>query len=171
MSDNIYLSNMAVLRTMNYSQDNNISMKLALKSLEDGKGKWKHRLFVNYYKYPLFYITQPYTRLHNFIKGLSRNIESIKGEAVEINESLLLEKEEKELYYWFRRDSDEFLELIKVGSFTIALHILSSYSYLVNQFMDNVHINVDDKVLRKNRIALVDFVYNTYRMCGAFETY
>ena len=85
-------------------------------------------------------------RVNNIIRGFP---------PYRVNEELLEEKEERELFTAFTVVRDNVLPLISQGEFTKAQRIVFQMRSSVNDFFDHVLVMVDDKRIRRNRIALL----------------
>ncbi|MFA5794502.1 MAG: glycine--tRNA ligase subunit beta [Candidatus Brocadiia bacterium] len=86
-------------------------------------------------------------RTHNIAKGAS----STGG----IDESLLKEKEEQELYAAYKDNKDQIAQLSGRADYEAASRLFhKTFAQLAHTFFDKVFVNVEDKALRDNRIAL-----------------
>jgi len=72
-----------------------------------------------------------------------------------INEDFLLEKQERELYTTFSIIKDNVLPLIAKGDFAKAQRMIFRIRSTINNFFDHVLVMVDDKKLRRNRLAIL----------------
>ncbi len=75
--------------------------------------------------------------------------------ASKLDEELLAEKEEKELFSVYKKTRPKFKELIKKGDYTAASELYyGSFSKPVHTFFDKVFVNVEDETLKNNRMLL-----------------
>jgi len=70
----------------------------------------------------------------------------------------LLSKEEIELYDAYNRIEDKFYTLINKKEYDNALVLLSSLSDVINNYLDNVMVMVEDENIRNNRLALIKLI-------------
>ena len=75
-----------------------------------------------------------------------------------INSSLLVEKDERELFTTFCIIRDNILPLIKKGDFSQAQKIIFRIRSTINKFFDNVLVMAEDKRTRQNRLALLQAI-------------
>lgn len=85
-------------------------------------------------------------RVNNILRGQPQ---------YKLNEELLYEKEERELYTTFSIIRDNVLPLISKGDFSKAQKIIFRMRPSINNFFDNVLVMIEDKRLRRNRLALL----------------
>jgi len=85
-------------------------------------------------------------RVNNIIRGYPR---------YRVSEEMLLEKEERELYTAFSVVRSNVLPLISTGEFAKAQRIIFRMRSSVNSFFDHVLVMVDEKRIRRNRMALL----------------
>jgi len=83
--------------------------------------------------------------------NISRGAE-LKGK---LDEELLAEKEEKELFSVYKKTRPKFKELIKKGEYAAASKLYyETLSGPVHTFFDKVFVNVEDEALKANRMML-----------------
>jgi glycyl-tRNA synthetase beta chain len=75
-----------------------------------------------------------------------------------INQALLAEKEERELYTTFSIIKNNTLPLISKGDFSQAQRIIFRIRSSINKFFDNVLVMTDEIRMRRNRLALLQAV-------------
>jgi len=85
-------------------------------------------------------------RVNNILRGQAK---------FKVNEDLLLEKQERELYTTFSIIKDNVLPLIAKGDFAKAQRMIFRIRSTINTFFDHVLVMVDDKRLRRNRLAIL----------------
>ena len=75
-----------------------------------------------------------------------------------INEELFLEKEERELFTTFSIIKENIRFMISTGDFSKAQRFIFRLRSSINNFFDNVLVMVDDKRIRRNRLALLQAI-------------
>lgn len=75
-----------------------------------------------------------------------------------INQALLAEKEERELYTTFSIIKNNVLPLISKGDFPQVQRIIFRIRSSINKFFDNVMVMTDEKRMRRNRLALLQAI-------------
>jgi glycyl-tRNA synthetase beta chain len=75
-----------------------------------------------------------------------------------INQALLAEKEERELYTTFSIIKNNILPLISKGDFSQAQRIIFRLRSSINKFFDNVLVMTDEIRMRRNRLALLQAI-------------
>jgi len=75
-----------------------------------------------------------------------------------INQELLAEKEERELYTTFSIIKNNILPLISKGDFPQAQRIIFRIRSSINKFFDNVLVMTDEIRMRRNRLALLQAI-------------
>jgi len=75
-----------------------------------------------------------------------------------INQALLAEKEERELYTTFSIIKNNILPLISKGDFSQAQRIIFRVRSSINKFFDNVLVMTDEIGMRRNRLALLQAI-------------
>ncbi|MDH5424178.1 MAG: glycine--tRNA ligase subunit beta [Gammaproteobacteria bacterium] len=89
-------------------------------------------------------------------KRISNILKKVEGEILtQVNESLLQEKAEKELYSQVSDLTAEVNAWFASGDYQSALTKLSALKNPVDQFFDDVMVMADDAALKNNRIALL----------------
>ena len=86
------------------------------------------------------------------------NILRDQPQKYKINSDLLFEKAERELHTTFTIIRENALEMIARGDFTKAQRMLFRIRSPINSFFDTVLVMVDDKRLKRNRIALLQAI-------------
>ncbi len=85
-------------------------------------------------------------RVNNILKGHARH---------KVNESLLLEKQERELHTTYSIIRDNIIPLIANGDFAKAQRMIFRMRSSINEFFDHVLVMAEDKRIRRNRLALL----------------
>ncbi|MFQ6038782.1 MAG: glycine--tRNA ligase subunit beta, partial [Candidatus Aminicenantales bacterium] len=85
-------------------------------------------------------------RVNNILRGQSRH---------RLNEALLVEKKERELFTMFTIVRDNVLPLISAGDFAKAQRMVFRMRTTIDSFFDHVLVMAEDPTLRKNRLALL----------------
>lgn len=78
-----------------------------------------------------------------------------KADSLEINGELLAEKAEKELYESYTEVSKLFRDAVEKRDYYNALKSLMLLKAPIDNFFDNTMVMVDDKCIRRNRLALL----------------
>ncbi len=100
-------------------------------------------------------------RVANILKG---------GEtAASVDESLLAENEEKRLYAVTREIEEALRGSIEDRDYCQALSILLSLRDPIDSFFDKVLVMADDRPLRENRLALVEYVWERFNSLADFS--
>jgi glycyl-tRNA synthetase beta chain len=86
-----------------------------------------------------------------------------------INPELLMEKEERELYTTFCIIRDNVLPLIAKGDFTKAQRIIFRVRSTINDFFDNILVMVEEKRIRRNRLALLQEVSKVLNLVADYS--
>jgi len=86
-----------------------------------------------------------------------------------LNETLLTQKEEKELWEIYKELERDASNFFKEGNFEAILELLLQVEPFVNRFFDKVLVMVDDMDLRKNRISLLTSVNSLLQMVADFS--
>ncbi|MCK4496345.1 MAG: glycine--tRNA ligase subunit beta, partial [Candidatus Aminicenantes bacterium] len=71
---------------------------------------------------------------------------------------LFLEKEERELFTTFSIIKENIRFMISTGDFSKAQRFIFRLRSSINNFFDNVLVMVDDKRIRRNRLALLQAI-------------
>lgn len=103
-------------------------------------------------------------RLINIIRFAQRRGENPPQEGVK--EELLLLEEEKRLYEEGKRVEKELGMLREKEDYRAMFGALSSLRELINRFFDKVLVMTEEKDLRANRLALVDFIWRLFCFFG-----
>ncbi|MBS6611019.1 MAG: glycine--tRNA ligase subunit beta [Peptoniphilus harei] len=90
---------------------------------------------------------------YNRINNLTKNVDFI-----EIDEDLLKEESEKNLYNKFVKIKDEFNEAISAGKYKDAMNLLNDLVEYIDSFFENVMVMTDDEKIRGNRLALINSI-------------
>ncbi len=85
-------------------------------------------------------------RVNNILRGQPR---------YKVNESLLLDKQERELHTMFSIIRNNTLPLIMSGDFAQAQRMIFRLRSAINSFFDNVLVMADDNRLKRNRLAIL----------------
>ncbi len=85
-------------------------------------------------------------RVNNILRGQAK---------FKVNEDLLLEKPERELHTTFSIIKDNVLPLIAKGDFAKVQRMIFRIRSTINSFFDHVLVMIDDKKLRRNRLAIL----------------
>ncbi|HHT9132794.1 MAG TPA: DALR anticodon-binding domain-containing protein, partial [Candidatus Tripitaka californicus] len=81
----------------------------------------------------------------------------------EVEEELLQEKEERQLWELYQRHRDKILSLIDKEQYEEAsLEYYASFAQAVHTFFDKVFVNVEDQRLRNNRLLLLKNINELY---------
>ena len=94
--------------------------------------------------------TENFEILINLLKRVKNIVKDEKNENLNIDSALFELEEEKALYNFANQ-----LESIEDTDFSNYIETLLNNAATINQFFDNVIINVDNEKLKKNRIALL----------------
>ena len=100
--------------------------------------------------------TENFEILINLLKRVKNIVKDEKIENLNID-SILFELEEEKTLYNFANQ----LETIENTDFSNYIETLLNNAATINEFFDNVIINVDDKKLKNNRIALLKKLENS----------
>ena len=84
------------------------------------------------------------------------------------SESLLIEKEEKELYKEIQKIKEEFERKINNKEYQEALAELLQLKPFIDRFSDNVMVMVEDERLRKNRLSLMKLINGMFLKIADF---
>ncbi len=103
-------------------------------------------------------------RLINIIRFAQRRGENPPEEG--IKEDLLLLEEEKGLYEEGKRVARTLEILRRKEDYKAIFRELSSLKDLINRFFDKVLVMTEEKELRANRLALVNFIWNLFFLFG-----
>ena len=96
-------------------------------------------------------------------KRIGNILKKIKGKLPNsINENLLQEKAEKDLYQTLTKLENKVQKLIDQTKYQDALAELSTLRKSVDQFFDDVMVMTDDEKLKNNRIALLNKLHGLF---------
>ena len=96
-------------------------------------------------------------------KRIGNILKKVEGKLPDsINEKLLQEKAEKELFKVLTKLSDKVQGLIDKAKYQDALSQLSTLRKSVDQFFDDVMVMSDDEKLKNNRIALLNKLHSLF---------
>lgn len=95
-----------------------------------------------------------FKRINNIIKINTEN---------KINESLLTEPTEKELYKIYKEKLVEVNENIKNKNYEKSFEILSSFEIALENFFKDVMVLVDDEKIKNNRVSLLSAIDNLFK--------
>lgn len=101
-----------------------------------------------------------YKRIKNIIAGQPFAI---------LDETLLTQKEEKELWEIYKELEKDASNFFKDGNFEAILELLLQVGHFVNRFFDKVLVMVEDMNVRKNRISLLTSVNSLLQMVADFS--
>ncbi|MBS5945586.1 MAG: glycine--tRNA ligase subunit beta [Peptoniphilus harei] len=90
---------------------------------------------------------------YNRINNLTKNVDF-----TEIDENLLKEDEEKNLYNKFVETDDKFKEALSSENYKEAMDSLDDLVPSIDAFFDSVMVMAEDENLRKNRLALINSI-------------
>lgn len=95
-------------------------------------------------------------RIGNILKKLDTPV------ANDVNESLLVQDEEKALFADITKHSEVIKPLVAAGEYEKALSSLAALRPVVDAYFDNVMVMADDEQLKNNRLALLNQLSNTF---------
>lgn len=90
---------------------------------------------------------------YNRINNLTKNVDF-----TEIDENLLKEDQEKNLYNKFVETDDKFKDSLSSENYKEAMDSLDDLVPSIDAFFDSVMVMVEDENLRKNRLALINSI-------------
>ena len=90
---------------------------------------------------------------YNRINNLTKNVDF-----TEIDEKLLNEDEEKNLYHKFVEIDDKFKDDLSSENYKEAMDLLDDLVPSIDAFFDSVMVMAEDENLRKNRLALINSI-------------
>jgi glycyl-tRNA synthetase beta chain len=100
-------------------------------------------------------------------KRVSNILQSGIGKSVK--KSLLIEKEEKELYKQAKKIEPFIENFIKDENYLKALGLLKELRPFIDDLFDNVMVMTEDKKLRENRLTLLYYVRSLFHLLADFE--
>ncbi|MBS6720927.1 MAG: glycine--tRNA ligase subunit beta [Peptoniphilus harei] len=90
---------------------------------------------------------------YNRINNLTKNVDF-----TEIDEELLKEEEEKNLYNKFVESDDKFKDALSSENYKGAMDLLYDLVPSINSFFDSVMVMAEDEKIRQNRLALINSI-------------
>ena len=101
-----------------------------------------------------------YDRFVKLLYGLQRcgNLAAQAEGLDEINSDLIKESEEKALYDEYIKINDKIKAYFNNDDYYQALEEIAALKDMVDNFLDNIVVMVDDEEVRKNRIGLLERV-------------
>ncbi|MBU1077060.1 MAG: glycine--tRNA ligase subunit beta [Spirochaetes bacterium] len=111
------------------------------------------------------------SKFKDLLIALKRMTNIIKGTAVrsDLNEALLDQKEEKELYSLFKKNVSPFNRFIQEKKYQEAFKLLSEYKETVDSFFDKVLVMHKDEKLKTNRLALLNILVEHFNQLMDFS--
>ena len=101
-----------------------------------------------------------FKRVMNIVKG---------NHATEVNEELLQEKEERDLYETFQKVSDETKPFLDAKEYGRAMEVILQMKEPVDTFFDEVMVMTEDLALQKNRLNLLTAIAELFLLVGDFS--
>jgi glycyl-tRNA synthetase beta chain len=102
-----------------------------------------------------------FKRVFNITKQLS-------GEEP-VDPSLLVDKEEKDLFQLYEENRDAFQSAMKSRSYAEALTILVGFKETIDNYFDKVFVMVEDERLKSNRLRLLTKIKDMFLTFGDFS--
>ncbi len=90
---------------------------------------------------------------YNRINNLTKNVDF-----TEIDEELLKEEEEKNLYNKFVESDDKFKDALSSENYKGAMDLLNDLVSSIDSFFDSVMVMAEDEKIRQNRLALINSI-------------
>ncbi len=90
---------------------------------------------------------------YNRINNLTKNVDF-----TEVNEELLKEDEEKNLYNKFIEINEKFNDSLSSENYKEAMNVLNELVPSIDAFFDNVMVMAEDEKIRQNRLALINSI-------------
>ena len=90
---------------------------------------------------------------YNRINNLTKNVDF-----TEVNEELLKEDEEKNLYNKFVEINEKFNDSLSLENYKEAMNVLNELVPSIDAFFDNVMVMAEDEKIRQNRLALINSI-------------
>ena len=110
------------------------------------------------------------------ISSSFKRIKNILGQAFTtegihsgVEPKMLIDPSEKELYHHAQQLSDKFATLAAKQNYLTALWELAALRPTIDTFFERVMVMVEDDKLRRNRIALMQFIYNNFLLIADFS--
>ncbi len=108
-------------------------------------------------------------QLDNVVTGWRRtSVLGSKAQGRAVDESLLVEQAEKELYYLIRQKAGLMDELFENKKYEEYLEELSSMRVPIDSCLDNVLIMAEDEALKQNRLSLLGLVADMFTRFADF---
>lgn len=86
-----------------------------------------------------------------------------------VNSDILFEKEERELYTTFTIIRDNVLPLLAAGDYTRAQKMIFRIRSSINTFFDEVMVMTDDKIAKRNRLALLQEISKLFFLIADYS--
>lgn len=98
------------------------------------------------------------TNFKETMESLSRvcNIAKKATDSVDVQEGLLKQAEEQELYKQYTEKKERVLQAAAAQDFVSAYDELASFKPAIDAFFDNIMVMTDDEAIKTNRLALMD---------------
>jgi glycyl-tRNA synthetase beta chain len=129
--------------------DNIYNIFLKLKALDSLKDNLKFRTLILTAK-----------RVNNILRGQPK---------YKVNQDLLIEKEERELYTTYSIIRDNVRTLFLSGDFSKAQRIVLTIGSSIDNFFDNVLVMAEDKRIKRNRLALLQQVSKLFSQIANYS--
>ncbi|HOP63702.1 MAG TPA: glycine--tRNA ligase subunit beta [Spirochaetota bacterium] len=101
-----------------------------------------------------------FKRMNNILAGFRKDNKDYK---LSFNESLMEEKEEKELYAFFNSKSAEMAELISGSQYVNLFELMIEAKPLIDAFFDKVLVMDKRLEMRDNRLSIIEGILNNFR--------
>jgi len=111
-------------------------------------------------------ISAAYKRLNNM---LTAELKKSQLELQKVEKRLLNEEKEINLHEKLSKIHENMLKNIEKKAFKNAIEDLNALTPHINQFLDDIHINVDDIDLKTNRYSLMQSALKTYQQFADFS--
>ena len=86
-----------------------------------------------------------------------------------VNSDILFEKEERELYTTFTIIRDNVLPLLAKGDYARAQKMIFRIRLSINTFFDEVMVMTDDKIAKRNRLALLQEISKLFFLIADYS--
>jgi glycyl-tRNA synthetase beta chain len=80
----------------------------------------------------------------------------------DLNPALFEDQNEKDLYAYFASNEADISDNLANQNYAHAMQILVSARSLIDNFFDNVMVNVEDHVIKQNRLNLLSYIRNVF---------
>ncbi len=97
-------------------------------------------------------------------KRISNLLRKVEGELVELDETLLQEDAEKELFAVLQTVEPKAQALFSEKNFTASMSLMATVRPAVDSFFNDVMVMVDDTAIRANRLALLNRLHSTMNL-------